>query len=211
MFYFQKEIQQAYVVMNRKKSDKIGLYFGSFNPIHIGHLAIANYMTAFTDLQKIWFVVSPQNPLKNKSSLLANHHRFAMVERAVEDFIPFEASRIEFKLPQPSYTINTLVFLSEKYPGKEFVLIMGADNLQTFAKWKNYEQLLTFYKIYVYPRPGFDGGEFAHHPSVTWVDAPLMQISSSFIREAIKNGKDIRFFLPEKVYKYIDEMGFYRF
>jgi len=192
------------------KVKKTGLYFGSFNPVHIGHLAIANYMLEFTDLDEVCFVVSPLNPLKNKNTLLANHHRFAMVQRAVEDFYRFQVTNIEFSLPQPSYTINTLVALGEKYPNKQFVLIMGADNLDTFHKWKNYEVILQYYQIYVYPRPGHDGGKFREHPSVQWIDAPLIEISASFIRSAIKNKKDIRFFLPEKVYKYMDEMGFYR-
>jgi len=193
-----------------RKEKKTGLYFGSFNPIHIGHLAIANYMLEFTDLEEVWFVVSPLNPLKNKSTLLANHHRYAMVMRAVEDYYKFHVSNIEFSLPQPSYTINTLVALDDKYPEKQFVLIMGADNLDTFHKWKNYEAILQYYSLYVYPRPNHDGGKFKDHPAVTWVNAPLMEISSSFIRDAIKEKKDIRFFLPEKVYKYIDEMGFYK-
>lgn len=189
---------------------KTGLYFGSFNPIHIGHMAIANYMLEFTDLDEVWFVVSPLNPLKSKSTLLANHHRYAMVMRAVEDYHRYHVSNIEFSLPQPSYTINTLVALGEKYPGREFVLIMGSDNLDTFYKWKKPDVILQYYKLYVYPRPQHDGGELRLHPSVRWVDAPMMEISSSFIRDAIKHKKDIRFFLPEKVHQYIDEMGFYR-
>jgi nicotinate-nucleotide adenylyltransferase len=193
-----------------KKHKKIGLYFGSFNPVHIGHLAIANYMLEFTDLDEVGFVVSPQNPLKNKHTLLANHHRYAMVMRAVEDYSRFHVSNIEFSLPQPSYTINTLVALGEKYPEKQFVLIMGADNLDTFYKWKNYEVILQYYQIYVYPRPGHDGGNFREHPSVHWINAPLIEISSSFIRSAIRQKKDIRFFLPDKVFKYLDEMGFYK-
>ena len=131
---------------------KTGLFFGSFNPIHIGHLAIANYMAAFTDLQQVWFVVSPQNPLKEKESLLADYHRLALVEQAISDNPQYKASSIEFKLPKPSYTINTLTHLKEKYPEREFVLIMGADNLQTLHKWKNYGQILEQYEIYVYPR-----------------------------------------------------------
>ena len=193
-----------------KKSKKTGLYFGSFNPIHIGHLAIANYMLEFTDLDAVWFVVSPLNPLKAKNTLLANHHRYAMVMRAVEDYYRFQVTNIEFSLPQPSYTINTLVALGEKYPEKQFVLIMGSDNLDTFHKWKNYKVILQYYPLFVYPRPGHDGGKFREHPSVHWVDAPLMEISSSFIRSAISQKKDIRFFLPDKVYTYIDEMGFYK-
>ena len=193
-----------------QNSKKTGLYFGSFNPVHIGHLAIANYMLEFTDLDDICFVVSPQNPLKSKETLLANHHRYAMVMRAIEDYSKFQVSNIEFKRPLPSYTINTLTVLGEKYPQKQFVLIMGSDNLSNFKKWKNYESILQYYQLYVYPRPGSDGGALRDHPSVTWVDAPLMEISSSFIRRAIHQNKDIRFFLPEKVWIYIDEMGFYK-
>jgi nicotinate-nucleotide adenylyltransferase len=193
-----------------KKPKKTGLYFGSFNPVHIGHLAIANYMLEFTDLDEVCFVVSPQNPLKSKNTLLANHHRYAMVMRAVEDYYRFHVSNIEFSLSQPSYTINSLVALGEKYPDKQFILIMGADNLDTFHKWKNYEVILQYYQLYVYPRPGHDGGKFKDHSSVQWVNAPLIEISSSFIRSAIKHKKDIRYFLPEKVYKYLDEMGFYK-
>lgn len=189
---------------------KIGLFFGSFNPIHIGHMAIANYMAEFTDLTEIWFVVSPHNPLKNKSSLLANNHRINLVREAIADYPKFKASDIEFSLPQPSYTIHTLVYLREKYPDKQFVLIIGSDNLGTFHKWKNYEEILNHYELYVYPRPGFDGGELKNHPKVKFVPAPQMDISATFIRNAIKEKKDIRFMLPEAVYKYVSEMHFYK-
>ena len=191
------------------KKSKIGLYFGSFNPIHIGHLIIANYVVEFTGLKEIWFVVSPQNPLKDKTSLLSDYHRLALVNVAVEDDSRFKSCDIEFKLPQPSFTINTLTYLREKYPQKEFSLIMGADNLESLNKWKNYEQILEYYSIYVYPRPGTDGGIFKNHPNVTWVIAPLIEISSSFIRKAIKEKKDICYFLPPKVNSYIREMHFY--
>ena len=188
---------------------KIGLFFGSFNPIHIGHLVIANYMAEFTDLEKIWFVVSPHNPLKEKKTLLANNHRLNLVREGIADYSKFKASDIEFKLPQPSYTINTLAYLKEKYPKTEFALIMGADNLQTFDKWKNYEEILKQYIIYVYPRPGFDGGKFKDHQSVKKTEAPVMEISSTFIREAIKNKKDVRYYLSEPVYVYLKGMHFY--
>ncbi|MEI6123963.1 MAG: nicotinate (nicotinamide) nucleotide adenylyltransferase [Bacteroidota bacterium] len=193
-----------------QNSKKTGLYFGSFNPIHIGHLAIANYMLEFTDLDEICFVVSPQNPLKSKDSLLANRHRYAMVQRAIEDFYRFQVSNVEFKLSLPSYTINTLAVLSEKYPHKKFALILGADNLSNFKKWKNWEMILQHYPLYVYPRPCGDGGALREHEAVTWVDAPMMEISSSFIRKAIQMKKDVRFFLPEKVHAYVEEMGFYK-
>ncbi len=192
-----------------KKDKKTGLYFGSFNPVHIGHLAIANYILEFTDLDEIWFVVSPQNPLKDKTSLLPDFQRLQMVNLAIGDFQKFKSSDIEFRLPQPSYTIHTLTYLSEKYPSRKFCLIMGADNLDNFAKWKNYKEIIGNYQLYVYPRPDSDGGSFREHANVNWVDAPLMEISSSFIRNAIKEKKDVRYFLPEKVYEYITEMHFY--
>ncbi len=188
---------------------KIGLYFGSFNPIHNGHMAIANYMVEFTDLQQVWFVVSPHNPLKQKASLLADSHRFELVRLAVNDYPKFRVSNIEFSLPKPSYTIDTLTYLSEKYPQHSFVLIMGSDNLHSFTKWKNYERILEYYEIYAYPRPDYDGGDFKNHPKVKFVPAPLMEISSSFIRQAIKDKKDVRFFMPLSVFKYVDDMNFY--
>ena len=192
------------------KTKKAGLFFGSFNPIHTGHLIIAGYMLSFTDLDDVWFIISPHNPLKEKKSLLADNHRYAMVQVAIEDNPRFRASNIEFKLPQPSYTIDTLVRLEEKYPDHQFVLIAGTDIFPTFHKWKNYETLLENYKFYIYNRPGYDAGEYASHPHVHIFDAPLMEISSSFIRQAIAEGRDIRYLVPEKVYQYINEMHFYQ-
>ncbi len=189
---------------------KTGLFFGSFNPIHCGHLMIASYMVEYTGLDQIWFVVSPHNPLKEKATLLADHHRLAMVNMAIEEDSRFKSSNIEFKLPQPSYTIDTLTYLSEKHPKKEFVLIAGSDNLQTFHKWKNYEELLKQYQIYLYPRPETTTSQFDQHPAITRVDAPLITLSSSFIRQGIRENKNMRYFLPEKVWKYIDEMHFYK-
>ena len=139
---------------------KIGLFFGSFNPIHIGHLMIANYMVEFTDIRQVWFIVSPHNPLKDKSTLLAAHHRLAMANIAVENDQRFRASNVEFHLPEPSYTIDTLNFLREKYPGNDFALIAGQDNLPDLEKWKNVEQLLEQFEIYVYPRPNVRPGKF---------------------------------------------------
>ncbi len=195
---------------------KIGLYFGSFNPIHIGHLAIANYMIEFSpDLDHIWFVISPQNPLKKKSTLLANHHRLYLTELAIGNNPELEASDIEFYLPRPSYTINTLTYLEERYPTNRFALIMGADNLKTIKKWKNYDLLLEKYEIYVYPRLGYptdkitDEENILKNAVIHYVDAPLMEISSSFIRTSVKEGKNIRYFLPPKVYEYIRDMHFY--
>jgi nicotinate-nucleotide adenylyltransferase len=193
-----------------KKEKLTGLFFGSFNPVHTGHLVIANHMVEWAGLDEVWFVISPQNPLKKKETLLADHHRLALVSIAIDDNPRFKASNIEFQLPKPSYTINTLTVLSEKYPSRKFALIMGSDNLESLKKWKNYENILNNYRIYAYPRPNSDGGDFRIHPHVTWVDAPLMQISSTFIRDAIKAGKSIRYLLPEKVNDYLLEMHFYK-
>jgi len=193
-----------------KKTLKIGLFFGSFNPIHIGHLAIANYFAEFTDLQQIWFVISPHNPLKEKKSLLPQHHRLYMVNLAIEDFPKFISSDIEFHLPQPSYTVHTLAHLKEKYPQHHFNLILGQDNLATFHKWKNYEYILEHHQLFVYPRPSAKPSPFDNHPNVIITQAPLIEISSTFIREAIKQKKDVRFFLHPKVWQHIDEMNFYK-
>jgi nicotinate-nucleotide adenylyltransferase len=188
---------------------KVGLFFGSFNPIHIGHTVLANYMLEFTDLEQIWFVVSPHNPLKQKSSLLDQNHRLHLVNIAIENQPKFKASNIEFKLPQPSYTINTLTYLTEKYPNTKFALIMGSDNLENFHKWKNYEEILKRFELYVYPRPENDGGALKNHTNVKLINAPLMEISSTMIRQAIREKKDVQFFVPEKVWEYIQEMHFY--
>lgn len=187
----------------------VGLFFGSFNPIHIGHMAIANYMLEFTNLSKIWFVVSPHNPLKEKKSLLADHHRFELVHLALENEYDMRAVDIEFKMPQPSYTIDTLERLNEKYPDFQFVVIIGGDNIESLHKWKNYESILEHFKIYVYNRPGFNV-DLISHPSIQYFDAPLMEISSSFIRQSIKEGKNLRHYLPAKVWNYIEEMHFYQ-
>jgi nicotinate-nucleotide adenylyltransferase len=187
---------------------KIGLFFGSFNPVHIGHLAIANYLAEFTDLQQLWFVISPQNPLKLKKTLLADHHRRTLLELAIGNDDRFRISDIEFRMPRPSYTIDTLAYLKEKYPGHTFVIIMGSDGLPTFHKWKNFELIEENYLRYVYPRPGYPVDP-ALHRNIQQVEAPMLEISSSFIREAIQQGKDIRYFLPEKVFDYIVEMHLY--
>lgn len=188
---------------------RVGLFFGSFNPVHIGHLVIANYMANFTELEEVWFVVSPQNPFKEKKSLANMYDRLEMVNLAIENSDKLRASDIEFHLPQPSYTIDTLTHLSERYPNHEFVLIMGEDNLAGLHKWKNADILLRDYKIAVYPRPGYDGGKLKKHPSVTVTDTPLMELSSTFIRKAIKERKNIQFFTPEKVLDFIDKKGLY--
>lgn len=191
---------------------KIGLYFGTFNPIHSGHLIIANYMVEFSELNEVWLVVTPHNPFKKKSSLLDNHHRLEMVYKACEDYPNLNPSDIEFKLPQPNYTVKTLVQLEEKYPDKEFALIMGEDNLKSFHKWKNYEVILERYSIYVYPRisEGLVENQFLSHAKIHRVTAPIIELSSTFIRKAIKEGKNIRPMLPENVWDYLDKMNFYK-
>lgn len=189
---------------------KIGLFFGSFNPIHVGHLLIANYMVEFTELDKLWFVVTPHNPLKTKNTLLHDRQRLEMVRLAIENNYKYSVSDIEFNLEKPSYTVKTLAYLSEKYPQHQFYLIIGSDNLQTFYKWKNYESILGNYKLLVYPRPGYDGGNFKDHPSVIFTEAPVVEISSTFIRDAVKAGKNVEFFMPEASFKYMSEMHFYK-
>lgn len=203
---------------------KIGLYFGTFNPIHIGHLVISNYMADYTDLDQVWLVVTPQNPLKKKKSLLEDYHRLAIVEVAIEDNEKLRASDIEFRLPKPSYTAHTLAYLKEKFPNHEFNLIMGEDNLRTFHKWKNHEVILENHKIYVYPRVltiqeeeevneigAFPDNKFSSHSNVVICDdAPVMKVSASFIRNAIEEGRDVRYLLTDPVHKYIDEMNFYK-
>lgn len=188
---------------------KTGLFFGSFNPVHIGHLAIANYMLEYSDLQQLWFVVSPQNPLKEKKTLLADYHRLELTRRAVEDDDRFDVSDIEFGMPKPSYTIDTLAYMAEKHPNREFIMIMGADGLKNFHRWKNADLLEKHYHRLVYPRPGVDCENIYKHKNITLMDAPLIEISSSFIRKAIREGKDMRHFLPPKTYTYIREMHFY--
>ena len=192
------------------RKTKIGLYFGTFNPIHIGHLAIANAMLENTDMDQVWFVVSPQNPLKDRKTLLTDHHRLQMVKIAIDDNFNFKACDEEFHLPKPSYTTLTLAHLSEKYPNKEFCLIMGSDNLCTIDKWKNYQQILDNYKIFVYPRPEYLNSEWDKHKNVTMVEAPMMSISASYVRNAIKEGKSVKYLLTNEVIKYIDEMNFYK-
>ena len=195
------------------KMKKTGLFFGTFNPINIGHLVIANHLVEFSDLDEVWIVITPQSPFKVKKSLLDNHHRYQMVYEAVKNFPKLKPSKIEFDLPQPNYTINTLVHLEEKH-GKEyeFSLIMGSDNLEGFHKWKNNETILENYDIYVYPRlpMGTVDPKLKNHPKIHWVDAPIMEISSTFIRKQHKAGKNVRALRPESVWKYMDEMNFYR-
>ncbi|MGV8096889.1 MAG: nicotinate (nicotinamide) nucleotide adenylyltransferase [Mangrovibacterium sp.] len=189
---------------------KIGLYFGTFNPIHIGHMVIANYMVEFTEIQQLWFVISPQNPFKEEKHLLKDYHRLAMVNRAIEDDNRFRASSIEFKLPKPSYTIDSLTYLREAYPNHEFYLLMGSDNLKHFHKWKNADLILKDHHLLVYPRPGDQIQGMELHPHIHIVNAPLMEISASFVRQAIAAGKNMSCFIPSKAYQYLTEMNFYR-
>ncbi|WP_179334141.1 nicotinate (nicotinamide) nucleotide adenylyltransferase [Winogradskyella costae] len=191
---------------------KIGLYFGTFNPIHVGHLTIANHLAEHSDLDQIWFVVTPLSPFKKKSSLLDNYHRLEMVHLATKDYDKLRPSDIEFGLKQPNYTIDTLTYLFEKYPNYEFALIMGEDNLKSLHKWKNYELILENHSIYVYPRisEGKIDTQFNAHSKIIKVDAPIMELSSTFIRKEIKDGKNVRPILPEHVWQFIDEMNFYR-
>ena len=191
---------------------KIGLYFGTFNPIHVGHLIIANHMVEYSDLDEIWMVVTPHNPFKKKSSLLDNHHRFEMVLKATEGYDKIKPSDVEFKLPQPNYTINTLAHISEKYPDNEFSLIMGEDNLKSLHRWKNYEAILEDYSVYVYPRisEGKVETRFDNHLKIHRVAAPIVEVSSTMIRDGVKQGKNIKPLISSTVWSYIDEMNFYK-
>lgn len=194
--------------MNSKK--EIGLFFGSFNPIHIGHLILANYVIEYTSINELWFVVSPQNPFKKNDSLLPEIHRLAMVDRSIERDDRFKSSNIEFGRPKPSYTTETLAYLLEKYPNYKFSLIMGEDNLTNLHKWKNADFLVENHDIYVYPRPNSKPGKYQNTQSIQKLKAPLIEISASFIRGAIKEKKDVSWFLPQGAWQYIDEMGFYK-
>jgi len=189
---------------------KIGIYSGSFNPIHHGHVMLANYLVEFSDLDELWFVVSPQNPLKKKAELLDDAERLKMVQLAVGDDPRFRVSDIEMHLPTPSYTINTLTALSEQYPDCRFVFICGMDSLQNLHHWREYQKILDNYELLVFPRKGYDGGALAHHPSVTVLKTPILEISSTFIRQCVKEGRDVRHFMPEKAFTYMKERGFFR-
>lgn len=191
---------------------KIGLYFGTFNPIHVGHLIIANHMAENADLDQVWLVVTPHNPLKKKETLLDDYHRLEMVHLATVDFPKLKPSDIEFKLSQPNYTVNTLVHLEEKYPNHVFSLIMGEDNLKSLHKWKNHEVILQNHEIYVYPRISSEAEnlDLKNHPKIHLIDAPIVEISSTFIRKSIKEAKNIQPLLPQKVWEYIDHNNFYK-
>ncbi|MGB3197989.1 MAG: nicotinate (nicotinamide) nucleotide adenylyltransferase [Saprospiraceae bacterium] len=190
---------------------KIGLYFGSFNPIHTGHLIIAQHILNHTEIQRLWFVISPHNPLKDKASLANDRDRLHLVQLAIEDNPSMKASDIEFKLPQPSYTIDTLTYIKEKYPRYEFALIMGADNLISLPKWKNYQLLINNYPIYIYKRPNYPiESALVQHENIHILDTPLLDISSTWIRQLIKTKKSIRYLVPEKVFEYLESSHLYR-
>ena len=198
---------------NPKFMKKIGLFFGSFNPIHIGHLILANYILENSDMDELWFVVSPQNPFKDKKSLLTDHNRLDMVQLAVKNYPKMRASNVEFSLPKPSYTIDTLTYLKEKYPNYSFALIMGEDNLDSLPKWKNAEKLMSDYQIIVYPRT-FEGekkdSEYLQHENISMVNAPIIELSATEIRNMIKGGKNVRPMLPPEVFEYLDGSSFYK-
>ena len=190
---------------------RVGLYFGSFNPIHHGHLVIANYMLEHMKLDQVWFVLSPQNPLKQSVSLLNEYQRLHLVRLAIEGEDGLKASDIEFKLPKPSYTVDTLAYLQEKYPAEEFSIIMGSDSFQNLSKWKNYHWLLQHFPIYVYKRPEYESvPSYPEAREVQILDAPLLPISSTEIRQMIKAGKSVRYLLPESVREEIEKSGYYR-
>jgi nicotinate-nucleotide adenylyltransferase len=191
-------------------NQKIGVFFGSFNPIHIGHLIIANIMAENTDLNKVWFVVSPQNPFKPSKGLLHEFDRYDMVKAAIADHYKLEVSDVEFNLPKPSYTIHTLAYLTEKFPGREFKVIIGEDNLENFAKWKNHDQILDQFGLYVYPRPHVTNSDLKRHPNVKIIEAPLLDISATYIRSCIKDNKSIRYLVPEPVEQLIRLKHFYK-
>jgi nicotinate-nucleotide adenylyltransferase len=189
---------------------KIGLFFGSFNPVHNGHLMLANYIVQTSDLDKVWFVVSPHNPLKDKKTLLGEYDRLNLINLAIENNPKLKTSDIEFKLPQPSYTIDTLTYLKDKFKNHEFILIMGSDNLATLHKWKNYKQLIANYPIIVYQRRGFTKNPFPEITTIQHIEFPFIDISSTFIREQIKKGISVRYFMPDVVWQYIEDMKFYK-
>ena len=189
---------------------QVGLFFGSFNPVHVGHMIIAVHMLNESTLDQVWFVVSPLNPFKKKKSLAKDSDRLHLVNLAIGDAHNLRASNIEFGLPQPSYTIDTLAYLHEKHPSYSFALIMGGDNLPTLPKWKNYEKLLRDYTIYVYERPRYDLGPLAKHENIIIAEAPLLDISASYIRHCIKTGKSIRYMVPDAVFDYISGSNMYR-
>jgi len=186
----------------------IGLYFGSFNPIHVGHLIVANHVVNNTDVDKLWFVVSPHNPLKDSHSLLNEYDRLHLVNVAIEDNPKFRGSNVEFSLPKPSFTIDTLTYLTEKFPLEQFSIIIGSDSFQNIHRWKNFEQLVSRFPFIIYNRAGFEITE-TYGAKLTLLDAPLLQISSTYIRKQLKEKKSIKYLVPDKVEKYIVDNRYY--
>lgn len=190
---------------------KIGLFFGSFNPVHNGHMIIANYMVTKTDLNEVWMIVSPHNPLKDKQSLANDYDRLHLVNLAIGDNLKIKSSNIEFSLPKPSYTIDTLTYLTEKFPENEYVLLMGGDNLSSLHKWKNFEMILNNFQIYVYKRPDYTLDNLMPHANIrTFDDVPLMHISATYIRECIKSNFSIEYLVPDKVFQYLNGSSLYK-
>ena len=189
---------------------RIGLYFGSFNPVHVGHMIIANYIASHANIDQLWMVVSPHNPHKEKKTLAKDYDRLHLVHLAIAGNPKIQASNIEFSLPKPSYTIDTLTYLNEKHPNYKFSLIMGGDNLASFHKWKNYEKILENHEILVYKRPNYDLGELQNHPRINILDAPMLNISSSYIRNCIKNNQSIQYLVPHSVFEYIEDYKMYK-
>jgi nicotinate-nucleotide adenylyltransferase len=189
---------------------KITLYFGSFNPVHTGHLIIANHLINFTETDEVWMVISPQNPFKKKKNLADSYDRLHLVELATEGYDQIKSSNIEFELPVPSYTIDTLTYLKERFPEHEFSIVVGSDNIPTFHKWKNYEMILAHYSVYVYMRPGTITDQYSEKPNVHYLKGPLLDISSSFIRKLIKEGKSVRYLVTDKVFAYLEESNLYK-
>lgn len=189
---------------------KVGLLFGSFNPIHSGHLILANIIKESTSLQQVWFVVSPQNPFKSRGTLLHEFDRLDMVRAAIDDNPDFQASDIEFNMPRPSYTIDTLTYLTERHPDYQFQVIVGEDNLKHFHKWKNHEIILNSYGLIVYPRPHTADSHLKDHPNIKVVRAPLLDISATFIRNYAAKGKSIRYLVPDPVEELIRVKKFYQ-
>lgn len=196
--------------MANHRQQKTGLFFGSFNPVHVGHMIIANFMATQTDLDEVWLVVSPHNPLKKKTSLANDYDRLHLVNLAIGDNLLLKASDVEFQLPTPSFTSDTLIHLRERFPDRQFCLIMGEDNLASLHKWKNFEVLLRDYEIYVYNRQTEVSHSLREHPSVNYFQSPMMHISSTYIRQCIKNGKSVRYLVPDAVYRYLENTNMYQ-
>jgi nicotinate-nucleotide adenylyltransferase len=194
---------------DHRQKIKTGLFFGSFNPVHVGHMIIANYMVEHTDMKEVWLVVSPHNPHKERKTLARDHDRLHLVHLAIGDNVKLRASNIEFSLPKPSYTVDTLAYLREKYPDREFALIMGGDNLSSLHKWKNFEVILNYHEIFVYNRPGYEASELSQRSNIHYVEAPLLDISASFIRQLIRQKKSIQYLVPDAVFEYLDGSSMY--